>query len=375
MPKIVRKHLAPILVAAIALLSIGLRVAACHLSNRVDKDSVQYIRMAEDIGAQDERVAFSRNSRMAPLYPYAMAGLRRFGLDVETGGQIISVAAGVLLVLLVGALAREFFGRTAGFAAAFICATHPTLVLTSTEVMRDSLFLALLFASLLLAVQAARRFNSWKWLAAGALCALTTATRTEGFELLLALLAWAAVGWVLAFVRLPAWLPPPSSAGGGEGRLSLRDSELANIPILPPGILAVFQERARSIFPICDKQVTPKTGERPAALRGGAAWLHPLCRSSLEYFNILIHRSLRLGPWRSRQNGILESSESLKPRLSILTAALLFTMAFAAVSEPLRMRIGAEGSEWSAVDPRITKIINSFITSTKEEVLEAEVSK
>jgi 4-amino-4-deoxy-L-arabinose transferase-like glycosyltransferase len=175
--------------------ALALRTTRCFLQDRIDKDAVYYLNMTRDAAAGDFERAFSWNTRIPPLYLFMTAGGTRLGLSPEAAGLLISVLAGALLVFPVFHLARKFTGNLAALISALMVATHPYLVRLSAEIMRDSLFLLLLFGALAAAVKATDEKHARWWYAAGFLSGLATLTRSEGNELLVALFVWSC--WAL----------------------------------------------------------------------------------------------------------------------------------------------------------------------------------
>lgn len=157
----------------------------------IDKDAVVYVSMADEMAEGRFKESFSIMPRIPPLYIALMAFGKKFGIETETAGHIISLFAGVLLIISVFIIAREIAGDKVALVAAFLATTHPYLIRDSAEVMRDSLFLTLLFTSIAFAMKAAGKdCNSRLWYLFGVFAALSILTRSEGNELLLAFLAW-----------------------------------------------------------------------------------------------------------------------------------------------------------------------------------------
>lgn len=129
------------------------------------------------------------------------------GVDVETGGKIISVLAASLAVLPIEAIARRLFGARAALMTAILYTISPLPLRWSVMVMTDATFMALWMGSLaaLLTATAAvwpERFEQTKvksaadgqaavrWLlAASALGTAAALTRFQGV-LLIPLIAW-----------------------------------------------------------------------------------------------------------------------------------------------------------------------------------------
>ncbi len=182
---------------AIFILALALRVTRCLIVNRVDKDAILYVRMSDRIAKGELKKAYDLNPRIPPLYLYLMAQGKKLGIDSQIAGQAVSVLFGALLIFAVFSLGNTLFGRKMALMSAFIAAIMPSLIEISAMVMRDSLFVFLLFASLAFAVKAVRKFSILNWIFAGIFCALATMTRNEGIEIILAVIC--SIGFSLLF--------------------------------------------------------------------------------------------------------------------------------------------------------------------------------
>lgn len=183
-----------IILCLILILALGLRLGRCLLVNRIDKDSVIYIQMAEDGVQKGIKYTFDRNSRIPPLYVSGMLIGEWIGLGAENSGWLISVVAGALLAFAVFLMARCVFRENnLALIAAFLAAIHPCLVRISAEIMRDSLFVSLVAFALAFVFMAADTGELWKWCFAGLFSALATLTRNEGIEIVFVVLIWALV--------------------------------------------------------------------------------------------------------------------------------------------------------------------------------------
>ena len=178
------------------IVALSLRTARCFIVDRISKDGVLYVKMAESVALGEKELSFVENRRMPPLYIQFIAVLHRFGISFESGGRVISVLAGSLLVIPFFLVVRLFFGDRAAFISGLLVVVHPSLVKVSSTVMRDSLFLSLMVFSFSFIVFAIHKRRYFYWGTAGFFAALASATRAEGVELILAVLLWMSVSLI-----------------------------------------------------------------------------------------------------------------------------------------------------------------------------------
>jgi len=181
---ILTKRWLTILLIFIAALS--LRSVRPFMTDRIAKDAVLYVYMARDIAAGDLTKAFQQSRRMPPLYLFMMAKMHKMGLSIEAAGRIISIIAGALLIIPVYLIAELIFSSRIGAMAAFLVAVNPDLIRSSAKIMRDSLFLFLLFTALYFLMKAMKnkQWNLQFWALAGLFASLGVAVRTETVELI-----------------------------------------------------------------------------------------------------------------------------------------------------------------------------------------------
>jgi 4-amino-4-deoxy-L-arabinose transferase-like glycosyltransferase len=127
--------------------------------------------------------------------------------DAWAAGRVANALLGVLAVLLVYLIANRLWGRRVALIAGTLAAVFPPLVLLATELMSESLFVALELGCVL-AVLAFRDRGTLRWAAlAGLLAAVAALTRSNGLVLIpLAMLGvWIARPWLTwTAVRAPA---------------------------------------------------------------------------------------------------------------------------------------------------------------------------
>lgn len=187
----------------IMALAFSLRTARCFLTNRSDKDSVTYLKIAKDFVRKDFKYAFELNPRFPPLYLLMMIGGEKAGIDAETTGLAVSVIAGSLLCLAAFIIGTKLFrDKRLGLLTALMTAVHPFLIRISADIMRESLFICTYMFSLAFSILgfSEDRF-SWKWTlywtASGISAGLAVMTRSEGFELVIVLAIWFTIEAIL----------------------------------------------------------------------------------------------------------------------------------------------------------------------------------
>lgn len=173
-------------IAIILLLALVLRAVRPLVVDRITKDGPLYVYMVQDINNGDLNKAFDRNTRMPPLYLFMMLGLHKMGIPIETAGRLISIIAGALLIIPVYLIAEMVFNSRMGAMGAFLIAVNPDLIRSSAKIMRDSLFLLLLFAAVYFIMKAIKsdKWNFHFWVFAGVSASLGAAVRTETIEIL-----------------------------------------------------------------------------------------------------------------------------------------------------------------------------------------------
>jgi len=181
-----------LLLSGIIAMAFVLRVVDYGLDPNIDKDSIDYIQMADNISDGRINDAFLYNPRIPPLYAFLMAMGKSLGMSAEKAGVLISLVTGTLLILPAYAIAKRISDERVALIAALFVATHPYMIRISTEVMRDSLFLTLILSALAFGVMSAGKPFSRLWYLSGVFAGLASMTRDEGVEIFLAFIIWSA---------------------------------------------------------------------------------------------------------------------------------------------------------------------------------------
>jgi 4-amino-4-deoxy-L-arabinose transferase-like glycosyltransferase len=182
----------------IFLLALSARTARYFLTNRIDKDSVAYIKISKDYLRKDFKYAFEHSPRMPPLYIFMMAGGEKIGIDAYYCGLIVSIFFGSIIVFAVFIAGKELFkDESLALLAALLAATHPFLVRLSADIMREPLFITLFAFSLAFVLLAIRKNFSWAWIPAGLFLGLADMVRSEAIEIIFVLFMWTGLELIL----------------------------------------------------------------------------------------------------------------------------------------------------------------------------------
>lgn len=142
-----------------------------------------------------------------PAYPFFLAGVYVLaGHSAPALGRLAGALLGVVSVALIGLIALRVWDRRVAKVALVIAAIAPPLVVLSTALISEALFVPLVLAAVLTALEARGRPPHLRWATAtGVLAGLAALTRTNGLILLIPLgLAFLPRMW-----RRPSgWLRP-----------------------------------------------------------------------------------------------------------------------------------------------------------------------
>lgn len=197
------------MLALIVLLAVALRALSWQGSLQLAADGPDFLWQAERLQSGDVAAALSHP--YPPLYAMSIATLARLTHDLALSGALISMLAGVLIVLTVHALARLALPdrRDVACAAALLAALFQHGLLVTSNVNADGLFLALFLIAMLLVFDAEQSGTlRLRLFGAGLFLGLAWLTRAEGAVLLLPVLLWFVAGLVRRESRRHRPLPP-----------------------------------------------------------------------------------------------------------------------------------------------------------------------
>jgi 4-amino-4-deoxy-L-arabinose transferase-like glycosyltransferase len=185
--------------AMIATAALAVRVAYTLLIKlRFGFDAIWYGLQAGTIatghGYIDPAAFYQQGREVAtanfpPVWPGVLSLVHLLGGRGQRPYQLAGCVVGVGTVVVTGMLARRVAGPAVGLVAAGLTALHPFLVAADASMMADSLFVCLTTLSVLLALRAATRPTTGRWIVLGLVLGLAALTRSDGLVIGLALLA------------------------------------------------------------------------------------------------------------------------------------------------------------------------------------------
>jgi 4-amino-4-deoxy-L-arabinose transferase-like glycosyltransferase len=162
-------------------------------------DALDYDRAAQSIalgeGWPDSRAEGRETAFRPPAYPVLLAGVyevagveRAEATERVVAARVLGIVIGTLIVVLIGVVARQLWGRRVALVAMALTAVYIPLIVVGAAVMSEPLFAALLLGALAAVIQHRRSTHAWRWvLLGGVLGGLTILTRANALVLLLPL--------------------------------------------------------------------------------------------------------------------------------------------------------------------------------------------
>ncbi|MBI4534929.1 MAG: glycosyltransferase family 39 protein [Ignavibacteriae bacterium] len=267
----------------VALLSLVVRVLAIvpvH-ANGYTSDEREYIYMAGRLAAGDEFIdSNGERSTRAPLFPYVLSvTLRVFGNDLFIP-YLVGCLFGTAVVILTFVLTMYIWGdRASALIASAATALYPGLVIYSSVLQTETLYIMFMLTALLFAVkmiESPTLVDAIVLAAASGLASLTRAVFLGFFPLLLLLIGWSrwregktgagkllAVAFAVWVLVLSPWtirnynihgILIPVSSGSGNSLLTGNNPFATGTWRLEDGFGHWFQEKAneRGIGNIAD---------------------------------------------------------------------------------------------------------------------------
>jgi hypothetical protein len=143
-----------------------------------------------------------------PGYPYFLGGVYAIaGQEAPPVGRFVGAFLGTLSVALIGLIALRLWGKRVSVIALFLAAVAPPMVILSTALISEALFVPVVLGAVASALQFRRSRRRYRWaVATGVLVGIAALTRTNGLLLV--------VPFALALapvrgrrLRLASWAP------------------------------------------------------------------------------------------------------------------------------------------------------------------------
>ena len=152
-------------------------------------DEVYYLETAANLlSGQGYRVGHLL-AYLPPLYPMLLAGEMALFGDNLLAMRLIQSAIGALMCLVVFHIGTRVYSVRSGVIGSLLCAIYPPMILYSTHLLPEQLFMLLTCCALYLLMNL-RGEPIYKFLACGAIIGLAALTKEIGLLLLLAYLLW-----------------------------------------------------------------------------------------------------------------------------------------------------------------------------------------
>jgi 4-amino-4-deoxy-L-arabinose transferase-like glycosyltransferase len=171
------------LLAAILVVAFVVRFVVLLNRQAIDYDETAYARMAYNFfhGLGLFEISGQSATHFTPLFPIVLGAVSLVVNNYELAGQLVSLVAGVGLVLGSFYLARTLYDSRVGLVTAALVAVMPNLVDYSSKLYAESLYTFLLVFGVLVGWLALTRRTPWLGLVAGLLLGLGYLARPEGF--------------------------------------------------------------------------------------------------------------------------------------------------------------------------------------------------
>src|SRR5262245_10680890 len=181
-----RRKLNPaILLVGILALSLAIRVVLMAKGSLIiENEGGEYGAIADNLLAGRGYVGLGSTGKpqllFPPLYPLCIALISTLTtVDTELAARIVSLLAGLGLVLAIFKIADFMYGRPVGLISATLVGLHPLLARLSVSVQSEAPYLALVFAGIYCSLRSIGPLTI-KWLGGAGICfGLAYLTRPE----------------------------------------------------------------------------------------------------------------------------------------------------------------------------------------------------
>ncbi|MEX2287836.1 MAG: glycosyltransferase family 39 protein [Planctomycetaceae bacterium] len=189
-PKPLERSRSRSVIAALVFLCLVPRAVLAWMLEVVCSDGYYYIAVADALDRGDLPAAFSYLN--LNVYPAVLLLLHRAGLEWVFAAKLWGVLIGSLTVLPLFGWVRRMFDDRIAVIACLLYAVHPEVIELSPEPIRETTFWFLATLFLYAAIRAVAENKLWLFALAGVTLTLAVHTRSEGWLLVLPVVAWSA---------------------------------------------------------------------------------------------------------------------------------------------------------------------------------------
>ena len=162
--------------------TVFVRLTLIAFYPKVNRDSLVFLKIAKSIANGQSDIL--RYYSVQPLFPLTIAGLHWLGIPLDAAGYFIDIFCSIVFTAcsyyIVSPLLKN---RIAGLLFMAFCAFHPIFIDINTEILRDSLYLAVFSLFVLHEIRFILRRKYTDALFLGSVCGISPWVRNEGVEL------------------------------------------------------------------------------------------------------------------------------------------------------------------------------------------------
>src|SRR5262245_13693039 len=173
------------LLLTILLVALCLRLAwLVFITNgiAINGEGAEYARIAQNLVQGKGYMGIATEGRELmhpPLYPLLIAAISFVTLEFNLAAQLVSLIAGILLLLPLFGIARDLYGYKVAYIATVLAALNPILIKLSATTWVESLYIALVTTGLYFINRCWLLSKTHDWALAGSFFGLAYLTRPE----------------------------------------------------------------------------------------------------------------------------------------------------------------------------------------------------
>jgi hypothetical protein len=157
---------------------------AFYFSPVIDRDSVDYMKMAEYISNGHIEDACKMRPEVPMLYQYILSLGDKVGFYPELFGKYLSIICSAILAVLIFYISKFFLSIKLSLITSLLFFCNPLIIGSGSAVLRDSFSLLLMGVSVYFILSGIKEFKIYKYILAGIFAGLCAQTRISGIEIL-----------------------------------------------------------------------------------------------------------------------------------------------------------------------------------------------